>query len=446
MKKKIFLGLAVLPLFFLGLLAYNIITHKLADGPPLPEQVAEAFQVTGRLLAPDGDRLLLQDDQGREWELARDIVESDPNGYEPEPGCTVQADGERVFGQERLLSARIIAPPPDLAQALELVAGLSLEEKVGQMFLARCPADGAEQALADWGLAGYILFDRDIAGETPQSLREKLSSYQAAAAIPLLIGVDEEGGTVVRVSNHTAFRASRFPSPQSLYGQGGLELVLATEREKARLLSDLGFNLNFAPVADVSTSAADFIHDRSLGQGAEDTAVYVAAVVEELQAQGVGAVLKHFPGYGDNGDTHGAVITDPRGAETFRSSDFLPFSAGITAGAGMVLMSHNITPAFDPYYPASLSPALHQLLRQELGFRGLIITDDLVMAGVNDIYGSGETAVLAVLAGNDLLLSSDHETQITAVLQAIAAGRVPESLVDAAATRVLRYKLNIGLL
>ena len=336
--------------------------------------------------------------------------------------------------------------PADVELASRLLAAMDWEEKVGQMFLARCPEQNGAQLAAEYHLGGYVLFARDFAESTPDEVRARIASYQQAAGLPLYIAVDEEGGVVVRVSRYAAFRSEPFPSPQSLYRSGGMEAVTADAAEKGRFLQALGINVDLAPVADVSTSPQDFIYDRALGEDAVTTAAYVAAVVEALEGAGVSATLKHFPGYGSNGDTHNDVVRDYRSADTFYQQDLLPFQAGIAAGADFVLVSHNIVAAFDGYLPASVSPALHRLLREELDFDGLIITDDLAMEGVARIYGVGETAVLAVLAGNDMLLSSDPEEQIPAVLAAVESGRISEDLVDAAVERILLQKIASGLI
>ena len=313
-------------------------------------------------------------------------------------------------------------PDPIAARAQELLDGMTLEEKVGQMFIARCPETDAAQLAADYHLGGYILFGRDFKDKTAEQVTTDIQSYQDAAEIPLLIAVDEEGGTVNRVSSNPNLRSSPFRSPQSLYSEGGLELVSSDAQEKCRLLESLGININFAPVCDVSQDPADFIYDRTLGRDAQETSQYVAAVVETMAEEGMGSVLKHFPGYGNNTDTHTGVAYDDRPYDTFLTSDFLPFQAGIAAGADMVLVSHNIVSAMDEASPASLSPEVHRVLREDLGFTGVIVTDDLVMDGVRDFAGDDEAAVLAVQAGNDLLCCTDFQTQVPAVLAAVESG------------------------
>ena len=337
-------------------------------------------------------------------------------------------------------------PDPIAARAQELLDGMTLEEKVGQMFIARCPETDAAQLAADYHLGGYILFGRDFKDKTAEQVTADIQSCQDAAEIPLLIAVDEEGGTVNRVSSNPNLRSSPFRSPQALYSEGGLELVRSDAQEKCRLLESLGININFAPVCDVSQDPADFIYDRTLGRDAQETSQYVAAVVETMAEEGMGSVLKHFPGYGNNTDTHTGVAYDDRPYDTFLTSDFLPFQAGIAAGADMVLVSHNIVSAMDEASPASLSPEVHRVLREDLGFTGVIVTDDLVMDGVRDFAGDDEAAVLAVQAGNDLLCCTDFQTQVPAVLAAVESGEITEEQIDAAVLRVLTMKLRLGIL
>ena len=211
-------------------------------------------------------------------------------------------------------------------------------------------------------------------------------------------------------------------------------------------MRSLDINLNLAPVCDVSQNPEDYIYPRTLGLDAEQTARYVQTVVSEMTAQGMGCVLKHFPGYGGSQDTHTAIARDDRPYEAFAQSDFLPFQAGIEAGAGMVLVSHNIVSCMDNQYPASLSPAVHNILREELGFQGVIVTDDLAMSGAEDFAGAEQAAVLAVLAGNDLLCCTDYQLQIPAVLQAVKDGTISLARIDQSVLRILELKVELGLL
>ncbi len=334
--------------------------------------------------------------------------------------------------------------------AEELLAGMTLEEKVGQLFFVRCPTDRAPEDVSAYHLGGYLLFTRDFqdaAGNwlTAEAFRAKIASWQEAAAIPLLIGVDEEGGAVVRASwNPNLFPDGKFHSPQWLasHAHDHGNVFAEDAWEKCCALLRFGINVNLAPVCDVSTDKRAFMYDRTLGKGAEETADYVDSVVTAMSDSGIGSVLKHFPGYGNNADTHTGVVVDGRPMEAFLDSDFLPFRAGIDAGGDKtaVLVSHNIVTCMDEALPASLSPAVHRILREELGFDGVVMTDDLAMDAVAAYAKDGAAAVMALEAGNDLIITTDYRTQIPQVVEAVRSGTLDEAAVDAACRRVLRWK------
>lgn len=327
-----------------------------------------------------------------------------------------------------------------------LLNAMTLEEKVGQLFLARCPAANAPEDIEAYHLGGYLLFGRDFQGETPDSFRQKIENYQQQSPIPLLIAVDEEGGIVCRVSNQSAFRSSRFPSPRESYAAGGMEQVLSVETEKSALLQDLGIRVNMAPVCDVTTGFGAFMYDRSLGESPEETGRFVSSTVKIMANHNIGSVLKHFPGYGNNTDTHTGMATDDRPLEEMEAADLIPFAAGVKAGADAILVSHTIVTAFDAALPASLSPAVHAYLRNTMNFQGVIVTDDLVMEAITDTYGPEEAAVLAVLAGNDLLCSTEYHIQYPAVLAAVQSGRIPMEQLDQSVMRILQWKRELGLI
>lgn len=331
-------------------------------------------------------------------------------------------------------------------KAQEILNEMTLDEKVGQMFIARCPETDGSQKAEEYHLGGYILFGRDFSEKTKDEVIQTIQSYQSAAKIPMFIGVDEEGGTVNRVSTNHNLRAVPFWSSQELYTEGGFDLIQSDTKEKCELLCSLGITLNFAPICDVSQNSDDFIYDRSFGQDAEQTSAYVQLVVQTMSEERMGSVLKHFPGYGDNADTHTGIAYDKRSYETFVNSDFLPFQAGIESGANIVLVSHNVVSCMDSQAPASLSPQVHKILREELGFTGVIITDDLAMDGVRDFAGDTEIAVQAVQAGNDMLCCTDFEIQIPAILEAVNQGRIKEERIDESVLRILELKIALGIL
>ena len=328
----------------------------------------------------------------------------------------------------------------------QMISDMSLEQRVGQLFLARCNAETAIQDIQQYHLGGLVLFGEDFENQSMESMRQTIAGYQDAAEKPLLIAVDEEGGDVTRVSRYSPFRERRFSSLRTRYDLGGLDAVLAEEDEKCRLLSDLGINVNLGPVCDITTDPDAFMYTRSLGQDAQTTADVTAAIVNLMRDFRVGSVLKHCPGYGNNADTHTGIAVDSRPLSDFESQDFLPFSAGIQAGCGGILVGHILVEALDPELPASLSPAVHRYLREELGFSGVIMTDDLVMQAITDQFGAGEAAVMAVLSGNDLLCSTEYAVQYEAVLQAVLDGRIDIDVLNSAVRNVLEWKISLGLL
>lgn len=328
----------------------------------------------------------------------------------------------------------------------DILASMSQEEKVGQLFLARCPADGGAELLSSYKFGGYILFAINFDGETPETVKVETDSYQSASKYPMLIAVDEEGGSVNRVSKFKAFRSYPFQSPRQLYTAGGWNTIEVDTIEKAKLLLSLGINVNLAPVCDLSDDENDFIYYRSIGDDPEFVSTYIKTVVTAMNNYSIGCSLKHFPGYGPNADAHTDLVHDSRPYETFINADFLPFKAGIDAGAGSVMVTHNIMECVDAELPSSISPKVHELLRSELGFTGVIITDDLAMDGIMKYAESGEAAVLAILAGNDMLCCSDYPSQYPAVLAAVQSGRISAERVDESVRRILQWKRDLGLL
>lgn len=323
---------------------------------------------------------------------------------------------------------------------------MTLEEKVGQMFIVRLPEKDALTAIDQYHLGGYILYARDFRNHTKESATSMIKSYQDNSKIPMLIGVDEEGGTVNRVSLYPAFRNSPFRSPQEVYKSGGWEMITSDAIEKSKLLRSLGINVNFAPVVDVSENPNDYIYNRSFGSDADMTAQYAKKVVKAMHKEHIEPVLKHFPGYGNNVNTHTGIAHDTRSYEQFETSDFIPFQEGVKAGANIILVSHNIVHSMDDKYPASLSPKVHKILRETLSFDGVVVTDDLYMEGITQYVKKEEAAILAVQAGNDLICCTDFQTQIPAVVSAVKDGRISEERINSSVRRILKLKKEMGIL
>lgn len=328
----------------------------------------------------------------------------------------------------------------------EILEDMSMEEKVGQLFLARRPSEEAVSYAQDYNLGGYVNFAEDFEEKNPEMVQKEITAIQEEADIEMFMAVDEEGGAVTRVSSFPQYRDEPFPTPREAFEQNGWEGVENIEREKAKLLKDLGINMNLAPVADVPTQPEDYIYERSFSTDPAEVADFVQRTVSIYNDENMGSVLKHFPGYGNNVDTHMGIAYDERPMETFRERDFIPFEAGIEEGTDGILVSHNVIHSVDPDVPASLSPDVIQTLRESLGFDGLIITDDLVMEGLQQFVEPEEAAVRAVEAGNDLLISSEFTVQLPAVIRAVEEGRISEERINESVSRILQKKLELNII
>lgn len=329
----------------------------------------------------------------------------------------------------------------------DILRGMTLAQKAGQMFIVTRPAslETAVKAAKKYGLGGYVLYATHFKKNNPRKILKGVQECQKASKIPMLFAVDEEGGAVTRISCYKAYRKKRFPSPLNAYASGGMEAIREDAREKANLLASMGINVNLAPVADVPESRKDFIYSRSMGADPALTSEFITAVVEESNALSLGLMLKHFPGYGNNRDTHQGSVVDKRPIDTFRTRDFLPFIAGIRAGVGSIMMSHNIVECMDREYPASLSPEAHRTLR-DLGFDGVIVTDGLAMKAITRKYSTREAVVLAVKAGNDMLMLNDYAAGIDGVMDAVKDGTIAEERLDESVRRILKWKVQLGLI
>ena len=331
-------------------------------------------------------------------------------------------------------------------EAEEMLSKMTLEEKVGQMFLARYPSSGVINEIKNYQPAGYILFGKDFQNATPNSIKKELQDCQNASKIPLALGVDEEGGTVVRVSQYKAFRASPFKSPREIYANGGMNAIISDSHEKSNLLKNLGINMNLAPVVDVPKTSNDFIYKRAFSTNVNEVKDFTNQIINAMKSDNITSVMKHFPGYGNNVDTHTGIAIDKRDYSNFENRDFIPFEEGIKNGAPAILVSHNIVECMDKSKPASLSENVHNILRNELGFSGIIMTDDLAMDAVKQYVENGDAATQAVLAGNDLIISSDFANQRNEVLQAVKDGTIEENTINNAVKRLLAWKMIYGII
>ncbi len=349
------------------------------------------------------------------------------------------------------VKARGSSSSPTNRQLRQQIQHMSLSEKIGQMYVVSSTNDPVEldEDLKTYHFGGIVLFAQDFAGQDRVSFTKRMTEYQRAADLPLLIGTDQEGGTVSRLNAGPQLTgAETFPSPSQIYQQYGLNGNEDLTAKTARLLRGLGVNWNFSPVVDVTGDHNSFIYDRTLGQGYGETAAYAVRSVRGMQRENVGATLKHFPGYGSTADTHTGLATTSRPLSAFMRDDFLPFKAGIRAGADSIMVAHIIARKIDPRFPASLSPRIHRLLREELHFKGVVVSDDLSMGAIKDFAQKENVSadVLAVKAGNDMILSNNYATGIPAIKNAVKKGYLSEKQIDHSIYRILRMKRSLNLL
>lgn len=343
---------------------------------------------------------------------------------------------------------------------------MTLREKAGQLLLVgfrglevseRSPI---VRAIRSGCAGGVVLFDRDLArGGRPRNVRslrqvrKLIAALQQASAIPLLVAVDQEGGRVARLKKEQGFPQA--PAARALGRADDLERTRRHAAATAAALAAAGFNLNFAPVVDLDVHPGNPIIGRHGRSYSADPAVVVrhaAAVIEAHRELGIVCCLKHFPGHGSSrGDSH-LGLTDV--SETWEAAETEPFRALIAAGlADAVMTAHVFNRRLDPAFPATLSrPVIEEMLRRQLGFRGVVISDDLDMRAITGEFDRERAMELALNAGNDILLIANNMTfaadaaprALEAILGLVAAGRVSAARIDEACGRVLELKAGLS--
>lgn len=336
--------------------------------------------------------------------------------------------------------------PPTEDVAKKLIEEMTLEEKIAQMIMVSCHEGVNIEAASSYGVGGICLYAQSFEGKTADEVATMIADYNSYSYLPMLISTDEEGGLVNRVSINPELRETPFSSPSELYSEGEMDKIESDTLEKADLLLSLGVNVNLAPVCDVPLSEDNYIYERCFSLNYNETADYVKTVVSCMRVKGIGSVLKHFPGYGGSVDTHESMSYDDREYDDFEMGDFKPFEAGIKAGADCVLVSHNIVSCMDKDMPASLSKPVHDILRDELNFKGVVMTDDLVMEAIKQFTDGENAAVLAVKAGNDMIICEDYRSSVDAIVDAVNNGEIAQSQIDESAYRVLSWKNKLSIL
>ncbi len=329
-------------------------------------------------------------------------------------------------------------------EAEEIMSNLTIEEKLAQMFIV--PYSSFKEEDNYMTVGGFILSSSDIKNISKEQLIAKLSERQDKAKIKYIMTVDEEGGTVTRLSYNSNLINEKILSPRTYYNEGGIDKILEVEEMKDKILLELGFNLNLAPVADIATNPNDFMYDRSIGLNPADTGNYVVAVTKKAQELNFSTCLKHFPGYGANGDSHRKQTVDERKLEELENNDLIPFKMGIEVGTPGILVSHNLIVNIDSEYPASLSKKVIDILKNELNYSGLVISDDLTMDAVSDYNTNNELSPLAINAGNDLLITAKYKTHYNSALEAVRNGKIDEKRIDEAVRKIIAWKLAYNII
>lgn len=349
---------------------------------------------------------------------------------------------------------------PDSSTAERILGTMTLEQKVAQLFFVTPEqltgadrvteaGEAMEAALATLPVGGVICFSQNI--ETPGQLREMLAnvrrfSTEVAAGIPVFLGVDEEGGPLVsRVANSPAFDVATFPHMAAIGGAGDVTRAERVGTAIGSYLNEIGFNVDFAPVADVLTNPENtVIGPRSFGADSQLVADMVVAEATAMLATGVLPCVKHFPGHGDtNADSHTGEAVSTRTREDLDSCEFEPFRRAIAAGVPLVMVGHIKTPnAAADDLPASLSRVMiEETLRRELGFGSIIISDSFQMGAVTERFSPADAAVKFLEAGGDMILMpEDLDAAYQGVLDAVASGILSRERIDESCLRVLGTK------
>ena len=351
--------------------------------------------------------------------------------------------------------------PPDYVTSL--MQNMSLRQKVGQLFIIhpdsldpppnpdeKCAVGctpAMMEALQQYPVGGIIMFGENI--ESPDQIRKFNTDLQACAEIPLFLCIDEEGGLVARLANHKAFDLPKYRSAASVGKSGDPSKALEMGRTIGSYLKEYGFNVDFAPVADVNTNPKNtIIGSRAFSSKPETAAQMAAAMAEGLREEGIIPTFKHFPGHGDTAeDSHDALAVSRKTAEELAECEWIPFESATEND--MIMMGHIALPGILPdRTPATMAPEIvTDVLKNQLGFQGLVITDSLEMGAITAQYTSDKAALYALKAGCDIILMpANLETAFEAVVEACETGELSKDHLDATVERILRFKERHGIL
>jgi beta-N-acetylhexosaminidase len=345
-----------------------------------------------------------------------------------------------------------------LSKVQQMMQSMSLEQKLGQLIVVEYlgksyEASGLQEMIAQQFVGGFMYQESNHNFDTPYDTADNVHALSVQAnkdaRIPLLIATDQEGGLVNRLYK---FHGS-LPSAQDMVATGNPNTALTQGTQSAKWLLELGINSDLAPVVDVHTVDPPVLESRMFGQDPKTVATYAGAFLDGLQKNGVAGCLKHFPGLGAvTSDPHTGLPTVTRSKADLDAIDLAPYKLMIQQKHPAMIMSTDvIMPAIDPELPAELSPkAIDGVLRGQLGYNGVVITDGLYMAGISARWSLSQAAVLSIVAGNDLVEGPFTPNQVadvvTALKQAIQQGQLSTTRLDQSVQRILLMKVQYGML
>lgn len=402
---------------------------------------------------------MMNADQVFEEEKPRvEETEEQPEEEQPEEEEPAEEQPEEVPQEEEPQEEQTLTPLSDYEeQARAYLEKMTLEEKIWQMIMttpdklagqanATRAGEASQKFLEEKPVGGVCFFGGNLVDQAQAKVL--VMSTQTYSKTPLFLAVDEEGGRVSRCGANENIDVTHFEAAAK-YGEKGSENeVYSVGKTLAKELGVLGFNLDFAPVADVITNENNTeIGDRAYSNDPEVAGAMVSSMVKGMQRNGMAACLKHFPGHGGTeADSHDGLSVSTRTVDELRQTEWVPFKQGIDAGAAFVMVGHQTNKNLSEL-PASLSAVTYTHLRQELGFQGLAITDALNMGAITDYYTSAQAAVMAVQAGADILLMpNDLGTAVKGITEAIEAGTLTEARIDESVLRILETKYMFGIM
>lgn len=381
---------------------------------------------------------------------------------EPQPTETETQATEAVAMTEVPEAPVVPAVDPVIQQAAEIVAGMTLEDKIAQMFVitpdtltgyngVTAAGDTTKAAYQKRPVGGIIYMSDNLTDreQTATMLDNMQAIAEERTGLPLFLCVDEEGGSVARIASTPAFEVENVGDMSAIGASGDPQNAYDAGNTIGTYLAELGFNVDFAPVADVLTNSGNTaIGDRSFGSDAQTVASMVTSELEGLSAAGVYGTVKHFPGHGGTtGDSHDGSVTTERTLEELMAEELVPFQSAVDADVSFVMVGHISVPnVTGDNTPSSLSKMMvTDVLRTQMGYDGIVITDAMNMKAITDHYNSDKAAVLAVTAGADMILMpADYESAYKGLLAAVQDGTITEERIDESVNRIVRAKLSMG--